>query len=84
MITLDEPKYGTTCEHCFSKENVKEITLQTDGHSLVIRLCVKCRGELNNLLTQEAEAQRDYEAMSNMRDYCENHEPTYNPEDGSM
>lgn len=31
-----------------------------------------------------AEAQRDYEAASDMRDYCERHEPTYNPDDGSM
>jgi len=25
-----------------------------------------------------------YEMQSNMRDYCERYEPTYNPEDGSM
>lgn len=31
-----------------------------------------------------AEAQRDYEAASDMRDYCERYEPTYNPDDGSM
>ena len=30
------------------------------------------------------EAQRDYEAASDMREYCERHEPTYNPDDGSM
>lgn len=30
------------------------------------------------------EAQRDYEAASDVRDYCERHEPTYNPDDGSM
>lgn len=30
------------------------------------------------------EAQRDYEAASDMRDYCEHCEPTYNPEDGSL
>lgn len=29
-------------------------------------------------------AQRDYEAASDMRDYCEHCEPTYNPEDGSL
>lgn len=33
---------------------------------------------------REEEAQQYYEAMSAMRDYCEAHEPTYNPEDGSM
>ena len=27
---------------------------------------------------------RDYERASDMRDYCERYEPTYNPEDGSM
>lgn len=26
----------------------------------------------------------DYERTSDMRDYCEMYEPTYNPEDGSM
>lgn len=26
----------------------------------------------------------DYEAASDMRDYCERYEPTYNPDDGSM
>lgn len=33
---------------------------------------------------QEAEAQCEDEATSDMRDYCERYEPTYNPEDGSM
>ena len=35
-------------------------------------------------LLKEQEAQRDYEAQSDMRDYCEHYEPTYNHEDGSM
>ena len=40
---------------------------------------------LELLLKESAqEAQRDYEAASNMRDYCEHYEPTYNPDDGSM
>lgn len=26
----------------------------------------------------------EYQAASDMRDYCEHWEPTYNPEDGSM
>ena len=30
------------------------------------------------------EAKRQDEAASDMRDYCERYEPTYNPEDGSM
>ena len=28
--------------------------------------------------------QREYEMASDMRDYCEKYEPTYNPEDGSL
>ena len=27
---------------------------------------------------------REYERASDMRDYCERYEPTYNPEDGSL
>ena len=27
---------------------------------------------------------REYEMASDMRDYCEKYEPTYNPEDGSL
>lgn len=30
------------------------------------------------------EAQRDYEAASDIRDYCERYEQTYNSDDGSM
>ena len=30
------------------------------------------------------ETQRGYEAASDMRDYCERYEPTYNSENGSM
>lgn len=33
---------------------------------------------------QELKAQREDEAASDMRDYCEQYEPAYNPEDGSM
>lgn len=32
----------------------------------------------------EHEDDYDYERASDMRDYCERYEPTYNPEDGSM
>lgn len=84
MIFLEEAKHGFICQTCGGREAVKELYFRMDGNGVIVRLCVKCRGELNHLLTQEAEAKRDYEAMSDMRDYCENHEPTYNPEDGSM
>jgi|GEM_PF-6655633 len=33
---------------------------------------------------KELKAQREDESASDMRDYCERYEPTYNPEDGSM
>lgn len=33
---------------------------------------------------EEDEAQREYEAASEYAAYCERHESTYNPEDGSM
>ena len=36
------------------------------------------------LLKHPSETQREDEAASDMRDYCERYEPTYNPEDGSM
>ena len=32
----------------------------------------------------QQQAQREYEAASELRDYCIRYEPTYNPEDGSM
>lgn len=32
----------------------------------------------------QQQAQRDYEAASELRDYCIRYEPTYNPDDGSM
>lgn len=32
----------------------------------------------------QQQAQRDYEAASELRDYCIRYEPTYNSEDGSM
>lgn len=33
---------------------------------------------------KEQEAQRDYEQSVEYAQYCEEYEPTYNPEDGSM
>ena len=53
MIELTEPKYGTQCNHCFSKEDVKEIGFLTDGQGVIVRLCAKCRKELAGLLNSE-------------------------------
>lgn len=50
--------------------------------------CVKtlAKDTLALLREQQAQqqAQRDYEAASELRDYCIRYEPTYNPDDGSM
>lgn len=40
--------------------------------------------EIITLLNSGNEAHREDETASDMRDYCERYEPTYNPEDGSM
>ena len=52
----------------------------TDRISLVRdRFCDHC-----DLRDGEQEAQRDYEQNVEYAQYCERHEPTYDPKDGSM
>lgn len=56
--------------------------------------CIYCDGywpfhcygkkDLEQMECPTRKAQREDEAASDMRDYCEHYEPTYNPEDGSM
>lgn len=53
MIELTEPKYGTRCNNCFSNDNVKEISIHSDGQGVVIRLCAICRGELIRVLLND-------------------------------
>ena len=49
-------------------------------------MCQMIEDTLTLLREQQAQqqAQREYEAASELRDYCIRYEPTYNPEDGSM
>lgn len=42
------------------------------------------RKDLEQMECPARKAQCEDEAASDMRDYCEQYEPTYNPEDGSM
>ena len=42
------------------------------------------RKDLEQMECPARKAQREDEAASDMRDYCERYEPTYNSEDGSM
>lgn len=37
-----------------------------------------------DLLEEREQSQREYEAATEMTEYCERYEPTYNPEDGSL
>lgn len=53
MIELTKPMYGTRCNHCFSNDNVKEISIHSDGMGIIIRLCAKCRGELIRTLLND-------------------------------
>lgn len=56
--------------------------------------CIRCdnywpfhcygRKDLEQMECPARKSQREDEAASDMRDYCERYEPTYNPEDGSM
>ena len=40
--------------------------------------------EASDNICPEDDDDHTYEMQSDMRDYCERYEPTYNPEDGSM
>lgn len=42
------------------------------------------RKDLEQMECPARKAQHEDETASDMRDYCERYEPTYNPEDGSM
>lgn len=43
-----------------------------------------CISQIVKWLNKEEEGLLIDEAQSDMRDYCERYEPTYNPDDGSM
>jgi len=59
----------------YHKHNVKEGS-QID-HALDMAISALRRSD-------EDDKDYDYERASDMRDYCERYEPTYNPDDGSM
>lgn len=46
--------------------------------------CKERRKDLEQMECPARKAQREDEAASDMRTYCERYEPTCNPEDGSM
>ena len=67
----------------FDEEMDDCAVLKTGGYAIEeVDNCVGIR------ITEEASDNNDddysYETQSEMRDYCERYEPTYNPEDGSM
>ena len=53
----------------------------------VTRFLLNLMGVLDSeaeLIWNKPDVEIDDEMASDMRDYCERYEPTYNPEDGSM
>ena len=46
--------------------------------------CTECLDKQIEWEIEDGEDDHGYEQQSKYRDYCENFEPTYNPEDGSL
>lgn len=63
-----------------ASENNVEITLTVDKEGMSVDI-KKSRPLSITTTTTESE---EYQTASEMRDYCEEYEPTYNSEDGSM
>lgn len=73
--TLGTSSYGTTVMHQCS-----ECECMTISRFLY---CPNC-GARMDADKREEDLQRDYENSVEMAEYCEQYEPTYNPEDGSL
>lgn len=69
--------------------NIADICIDWDGYrtanglgGLVNEIWAYARYGADKLMKEQS--QQDYEAATEMTEYCERYEPTYNPEDGSM
>lgn len=69
--------------------NIADICIDWDGYrtanglgGLINEIWAYARYGADRLMKEQS--QRDYEAATEMTEYCERYEPTYNPEDGSM
>ena len=69
--------------------NIADICIDWDGHrtanalgGLIKEIWAYARYGADKLMKEQS--QRDYEAATEMTEYCERYEPTYNPEDGSL
>lgn len=79
--------YSGLCEHILKQDalellksqqaEIEELINEASGYAeLLIKYGI--------ITDDEQEAQRDYEQSVEYAQYCEEYEPTYNPEDGSM
>lgn len=69
--------------------NIADICVDWDGYrtanglgGLINEIWAYARYGADKLMKEQS--QRDYEAATEMTEYCERYEPTYNPEDGSL
>lgn len=69
--------------------NIADICIDWDGYrtanglgGLINEIWAYARYGADKLMKKQS--QQDYEAATEMTEYCERYEPTYNPEDGSL
>ena len=69
--------------------NIADICVDWDGYrtanglgGLINEIWAYARYGADKLMNEQS--QREYEAATEMTEYCERYEPTYNPEDGSL
>lgn len=55
-----------------------------DNQNEVAECGVELHRDAIALLKAQEQSQRDYESATEMTQYCERYEPTYNTEDGSL